>query len=1154
MKKLYAVIKNELLRYFTSPLAYVYLLSFLILNGSFAVYFGDFFNRGQADLLPMFTFMPWLYLLFIPGISMRLWAEEFRNKTIVQIVTMPVSVQTLVLGKFFASWIFCAIALLLTFPFWLTVNVLGNPDNQVIMLGYAAGLILAGCMLAISQTMSALTKNQVIALVFAVLANLFFYWSGIEYILGFFRLFLPDTIIDVIASFSFVSHFNTMIRGLLELRDIIFFASIIIFFNFTTTLIVNFKTSGTSVWLKSTSRLYYITAWLSLLIGFFGLNIIANNLTRNIQYDATEEKIFTLTDNTKRILQNLPEPVLARLYFSPILEQRNSDLRELFDTIRILLTKYKDAANGNFEFKIYNPQFLSKEEDIALAAGIQPVPLPDLNQNALFGLSLEDSLQNSEVIPFFAQNNDGELEQIVTDKIYKLHHKKKSLGILTGLPIFGSTSNDGTFLGQPWQIVETLQQDYDITNIVRPEDFEHGFDVLMIVYPLGLSDKFVAAIKNFSRHNGKILLLLDPANESSRLYSYENTRLHSSVIGELADFWGFTFYDEYVVADLQNSITVDATTNYEINPVFTQDVIQFKVKSANMNPYHPVTSGLNEIMMASASVILPQQAPYEAGKITFQPLLRAGDISSVMTSKVVIDGLNPQQILKYFQPDDNTKIMAAEISGNEKENPFDLIVVGDTDLLYDTFWATKKRLLDAEYVINSFDNANFILNALDYLTGNDSMIGLRGKKNKDRAFAGIEDLRRINSLQYKQAEDAVFTEMDKAKYAMQEIVSKRHFEERDTFTADEMTTISNIKKQLTELRQSLSDLRNRSFYGIKRISDFVSLINIWLIPGLISLVWLFCGLLKARKQKNFSCTFGADTKLLKLAFYCVLLLVCGFISVYLANHNDVDSYEGKAVFPKVSDNINAVNRIELTSNDGTLIFNKQNNLWVLENSELPVRQERIRRLLLTIAQATYFERKTNKAENLAMFNLSPLEDKNSKVISVALKDNDTTVQQFYLGNIDIDLGRGSTAAFIRFEDQFQVWEIVADFVDMELKPQKWTYDTLWDLSFGRLYSVNNDEAEENRLMQLMKYMLNTEIIAVTDKIPPVKPDNTIKLYIEDGNYADMDFYSYEQKSYIDFHFDKNNTNNYLKLFAEYLTNKTVEINNDNMEKIIGQLK
>ena len=244
MNKLFVVAKNELLRYFISPLAYVYLIAFLLLNGSFAVYFGSFFERGSADLSSMFAFQPWLYLLFIPGISMRLWSEEFRAKTVVQIMTMPVPVSAFVWGKFFAAWIFCALALFLTFPFWITVNVLGTPDNGVIALSYAGSFVLAGCMLAISQTMSALTKNQVIALVLSVVANLAFLLSGLEYILAFVRLFLPLAAVDMIASFSFLTHFDAISRGLLKLRDLIFFVSLILLFNFTTVLIVSFKTAG----------------------------------------------------------------------------------------------------------------------------------------------------------------------------------------------------------------------------------------------------------------------------------------------------------------------------------------------------------------------------------------------------------------------------------------------------------------------------------------------------------------------------------------------------------------------------------------------------------------------------------------------------------------------------------------------------------------------------------------------------------------------------------------------------------------------------------------------------------------------------------------------------------------------------------------------
>ena len=1155
MKKIWIVAKNELIRYFVSPLAYVYLISFLVLNGSFAVYFGDFINRGQADLFSMFEFQPWIFLLFITGISMRLWAEEFRNNTIVQIITMPVSVTQLVLGKFFASWIFCGIALLLTATFWISVNILGNPDNGVIMLGYLASFVLAGCMIAISQTMSALTKNQVIALVLAVIANLFFFWSGIEYILSVFRLFLPDAIIDVIASFSFINHFDTLSRGLLELRDVVFFTSIICFFNFTTILIINFRTAGTSGWLKSNKKGYYITSWLMLLFGFFGLNILANNLSRNIRFDATQEKIFTLTENTETILKNLPEPVLAKLYFSPILEQRNSNLRNMFDNIRILLQKYKDASDGKFDYKIYNPDFLSEDEDIAIADGLQPIPLIDLNQNALFGLTVEDTLQNKKVIPFFAQERFSALEQDITSKIYQMYHKKKTIGVLSGLPVFGTTSDDGAAISAQWKIVDLVLDTYNIVNITKPDDFAKKFDALVIISPFGVDKEFSQKIKEYSKNNGKILLILDPANESERLYSLMNNRLNHSDLGDLEKFWGIKFYSEYVVADLLNSVTVDATDNYKTNPTFTQDIIQFKIKPNDMNPNHPVSKNLNEIMFASAGVIMPDAEAFKNKKVDFVPLIKAGDISQLMTTKVVVDGLNPREILHYFQPDDNQKFIAAEVKGLEKNNPFDMIVIGDSDFIYDRFWATQKSLLESEYLINTFDNADFILNSLDYLTENFDLIALRGKQQKDRSFKDLENMRRINSLQFSQQEQKIFEKIELAKKGLDEVWNKKNFEGRDTFSADELAAIAKVRQNLNELKNQLGDIRMNAYAGINRVSNIATFFNIFLLPLIFAVVLLMvtiCKLLRQKKALNFG--FAPDKKLLKLGAICIAVFALGAFSVYMVNKSSVDAYYGKKVFPEISEKINNINTIKLTTNKNTLTFSKNYNLWVLQEfPDLPVYQERIRYLLTTLSDATFFARKSNKAENLRMFHLTPIEDKNSLAMEISLSSAENTIQEFELGDINVDLGRGAKAAYIKFPNQFQVWEIKADFIDMNADWRKWTYSNLWDLRYGRLSTAEHIK-DENSLLLLVKYLLNTEIKKVEPFNVTEKPIISSTLFAEDNNSVTLSFYQTADKSFVTYEFDDKNQNKHLQLLAKYLTGKAVVVSENDMEKILEQFE
>lgn len=564
MPKTWIVARNELYRYFISPLAYVYLIAFLLLNGSFAVYFGDFFNRGQADLSSMFAFQPWIYLIFIPGISMRLWAEEFRQQTIVQIMTLPVPAAAYVWGKFLASWLFCGLALLLTFPFWLTVNWLGNPDNGVILGGYLGSFLLAGCMLAISQTMSALTKNQVIALVLSVIANLLFFLSGVEYVLSFFRAFASQTFIEMIASFSFLTHFQTLANGLLELRDLFFFGTVILLFNFTTILIVGFKTSGTSGWLKSTSRNYYIFAVLLLLCGFTGLNLIANSFLRDIQYDFTAEKIYTLSPSTKRILGSLPRPVVAKLYYTPLLGQRNPEIRLLVDKLYILLRKYSRLSGGKFNFAVYHPQPLDNIEDQALAAGLQPIPLIDLNQNGFLGLTLTDEAGSRQVIPLFPLERQNFLEQDLTSQIFELFQTKPTLGIISGLPVFDSAETEnGSMVNQEWEIIKQIRQFYNIKEIKTAADFPNNLQLLMLIHPHRLKPEIIEAVTDYTLRGGNSLVLLDTTAEAPRIFSPLNNEYVSSDLGELSRLWHFNYFPEAVVADLGNSITVDATTDYK---------------------------------------------------------------------------------------------------------------------------------------------------------------------------------------------------------------------------------------------------------------------------------------------------------------------------------------------------------------------------------------------------------------------------------------------------------------------------------------------------------------------------------------------------------------------------------------------------------------
>ena len=233
------VVRRELADYFATPVAYVFIVIFLALLGSLTFFVGSFFERGQADLSAFFQFHAWVYMLLIPAISMRMWAEERKSGTIELLMTLPLSLAQVVVGKYVASVIFAAITLALTFPFWITVNYLGDPDNGIILAGYVGSLLMAAGFLSVGAFISALTKNQVVAFVTTTAVCFVLIASGAPIVLAFFSGWAPSVVVDFIASLSFLTHFADISKGVLDLRDLVYFGSLIAVFLFANMLAVD---------------------------------------------------------------------------------------------------------------------------------------------------------------------------------------------------------------------------------------------------------------------------------------------------------------------------------------------------------------------------------------------------------------------------------------------------------------------------------------------------------------------------------------------------------------------------------------------------------------------------------------------------------------------------------------------------------------------------------------------------------------------------------------------------------------------------------------------------------------------------------------------------------------------------------------------------
>lgn len=223
MSPMTAVMRRELRSYFVTPVAYVFLVIFLVLAGLLTFYAGDFYERGQADLQPFFVMHPWLYLILVPAVSMRMWAEEAKGGTLELLLTLPVSLVQAMLGKFLAAWLFVGLALALTFPVWITVNYLGSPDNGVIVAGYLGSWLMAGAFLAIGACVSTLTRSQVVAFILTALVCVLLILVGQAQVIDFFQGTLPRKLVNAVAHLSLLRHFEAIARGVLDVRDLLYF-------------------------------------------------------------------------------------------------------------------------------------------------------------------------------------------------------------------------------------------------------------------------------------------------------------------------------------------------------------------------------------------------------------------------------------------------------------------------------------------------------------------------------------------------------------------------------------------------------------------------------------------------------------------------------------------------------------------------------------------------------------------------------------------------------------------------------------------------------------------------------------------------------------------------------------------------------------------
>ena len=612
---------------------------------------------------------------------------------------------------------------------------------------------------------------------------------------------------------------------------------------------------------------------------FLAVNIFANGAFRSIQADLTENSLYSVSAGTEKVLADLKEPVTLRFFVSRRLIDLSPGLGTYSQRVLELLQRYVDASGGKIRLEIIDPKPFSNEEDRAVGFGLQGVPLNDAGELGYFGLAGTNTTDDQDVIGFLQPQREPFLEYDLTRLVHNLAHpKKKVIGLVSGIPIDADPANQY----KPWRVVEQIKQFFEVKSLGLDPDITDDIDVLMIVHPFGLSDKTLYAIDQFILAGGKTMVFVDPyAEEGSR--SNAAMRLppdQGSNLEKLFKTWGVEYAQDRVLADLGLAQRVQAEVDPQGRPVITNYVSWLSFPADRLKSDDVITGQLRAINVATAGFV----AKAKDADVTFDPLIVSTEASAPMEAQKFRFQPNPAEILKSFEPKGKPLTLAARLSGKlksafpdgppkdedkdkkgkegadkkdgaaakphlkESKDVVNLIVVADSDILADSFWLQVQDFFGQRLVVPTANNADFVINALDNLSGSSELIGLRSRGFSDRPFERVIEIQRAAELQYRDRERALLEELKEVEGKLKDLTTKEQENAAVILTDKQKQAIEDFRRQIIKVRGELRDVRRALREDIDTLDGWVKILNIAAMPALIAVVAI--GLLIARNRRT----------------------------------------------------------------------------------------------------------------------------------------------------------------------------------------------------------------------------------------------------------------------------------------------------------------
>ena len=858
MKNIKAVFKREFRAYFDSPVAYVFLTAFLVLAGFLTFGVALFYERRQADLTPFFFWHPWVYLLLVPAATMGVWADERRNGTAELLLTLPVTLGEVLVGKFLAAWSFVGIGLALTFPVALTAGYLGSPDWGAVFCGYLGSLLLAGASVAIGVFASTLSRSSVVGFVVSLALVFLLLIIGFDPVIGAVAAWgVPTAITDAVASCSLLSHFEAMRRGVVDFADVGYYAAMMVFMLAAAKTVTDGRRGAS----KGVVGLVLVGA-----IAASSVVILAN---LPLRCDMTAERLYTLSNGSKAVLGQLTEDVTLKYYVSSSSAEMPMALKTYAQQVGNLLKEYARAGGGRLVVEEYDPKPDSDAEEWAQRYGVEPQTGGNpFGQGVYFGVVAVCG-DREETLGVLSPRTESTLEYDLTRLVTRVAWPERPVvGVMTSLPdVLGAKMNPmmmqmGQRPPQGWAAFSELAKDYDV-RAVEPdaEKIDDDVKALVVLHAKNLSDKTLYAIDQFVLRGGKLVACVDPLSikdmQSAR--AQQNPMMGGmggdgpSTLGKLFDAWGVKFDEGKIACDLEAATKLNnGQGGVESNPAF------LSLGAENMDKGDLIVADLTNVMFPFAGAFTYEKKDMD---LAFAPVITTSKENSCATDKMSLQFGG----MKDMVPDGASRILAARLSGTFRtafpkgpdgtndvsaahaEGKSSVLLFADSDFLADDFCVRMMRTPFG--AIPQLVNENLMLfaNAMEQFAGREELIGVRSRGASDRPFKVVNELEAEATKKWQAREAAFQEELQQTQQRLSALQKEKKGGERFILSKEQQDEIVKLRKSQAETRKQLKNVRKELTADIDALGLRLKVANIALVPVLVVLFGLLRGYLRRRR-------------------------------------------------------------------------------------------------------------------------------------------------------------------------------------------------------------------------------------------------------------------------------------------------------------------